>query len=254
MRKKDHVFWTATAIFLLSLALAGITRNQLWLFLMVASYLLRPTLASFGIARRSTDERQMSIQYRSGNIAFAVMMATSIGLAIWLNAHDDKSWEMFNIVIMLGLATKALFNVLLQKNYREVGSRIIIAAGLLALLFVTAENGLSLNGLIEAVPWLDRMALPVIPPGDRNARVRGNGSPSVSHPEQGNHPCPGGDISPALRPPVCGRCVSDASRGGRFTSGPGRCHHATPVNIAKVITIHTSNKENRSHDRLKYSP
>jgi hypothetical protein len=159
MRKKDPVFWTATAIFLLSLALAGITRNQLWLFLMVASYLLRPTLASFGIARRSTEERQMSIQYRSGNIAFAVMMATSIGLAIWLNAHDDKSWEMFNIVIMLGLATKALFNVLLQKNYREVGSRIIIAAGLLALLFVTAENGLSLNGLIEAVPWLVIVAI-----------------------------------------------------------------------------------------------
>ena len=154
MRKRDWIFWVASGIFALSIVIAAITRNQLWLFLMVASYLLRPTLASLGLARRSTDERQMSIQYRSGNIAFAVMIVASIVLAIVQESKGDKSWEMFNIVIILGLATKALFNVLLIKNYREVGSRIIMAVGLLVLLFVTMENGFSLGGLIESAPWI----------------------------------------------------------------------------------------------------
>jgi hypothetical protein len=154
MRKKDSVFWWATVIFLLAIGLAAYSGNQVWLFVMVASYLLRPTLVSLGMARRSTDERQQSIQYRSGNIAFAVMMVASIGLALWLNAKNDPAWEMFNIVILLGLAAKALFNVLLLKNYRAVGSRIIMAVGMLVLLFVAAENGLSLMGLLESAPWL----------------------------------------------------------------------------------------------------
>jgi hypothetical protein len=154
MRKKDTIFWLATTIFVASAVIAGVTHNQLWCFLMVGSYLLRPTVTSLGFARRLTDERQLTIQYRSGNIAFAVMMIASIGLAVWLNVKEDKSWEMFNIVIMLGLATKAFFNILLVKNYREIGSRIIMAAGMLVLLFVAAENGLTLGGLIEAVPWI----------------------------------------------------------------------------------------------------
>ena len=154
MPKRDGIFWAAAGIFLISAALAAVTKEQLWLFLMVASYLLRPTLASLGVARRSIDERQMSIQYRSGNIAFAVMMVASVALAVWQNAKGDPSWEMFNIVIALGLASKALFNVLLVKNYRVVGRRIIIATGLLVLLFVGAENGLSVGGLIESAPWL----------------------------------------------------------------------------------------------------
>ena len=159
LKKKDPIFWSATGIFLVSMALAGVTQNQLWLFLMVASYLLRPTLASLGIARRMMDERQMSIQYRSGNIAFAVMMIASITLAVWLNIKGDHSWEMFNIVILLGLATKALFNVLLVKDYREVGSRIIMAVGMLVVLFVSMENGLSLAGLVESAPWLIIVAI-----------------------------------------------------------------------------------------------
>jgi hypothetical protein len=154
MLRRDSIFWMATGIFVLAILLAAITRDQLWLFLMVGSYLLRPTLASLGLARRSTDERQMSIQYRSGNIAFAVMIVASIVLAVMQELKGDKSWEMFNIVIILGLATKALFNVLLVKNYREVGSRIIMAVGMLVLLFVAVENGFTLGGLIESAPWI----------------------------------------------------------------------------------------------------
>jgi hypothetical protein len=154
LKKKDAIFWSATGIFLLSAIIAEVTQNQLWLFLMIASYLLRPTLASLGFARRSTDERQMSIQYRSGNIAFAVMMIASVSLAVWEYSKGDHAWEMFNIVILLGLATKALFNVLLVKDYREVGSRIIMAVGMLVTLFVAAENGPTLGGLVESAPWL----------------------------------------------------------------------------------------------------
>jgi hypothetical protein len=154
MLKKDWIFWVASGIFALSIVIAAITRDQLWLFLMVACYLLRPTLASLGLAGRSTDERQMSIQYRSGNIAFAVMIVASIVLAVVQQSKGDTSWEMFNIVIVLGLATKALFNVVLIKNYREVGSRIIMAVGLIVLLFVAVENGFSLGGLIESAPWI----------------------------------------------------------------------------------------------------
>jgi hypothetical protein len=154
MLKRDWIFWVASGIFVLAIVLAAVTQDQLWLFLMVASYLLRPTLASLGMARRSTDERQMSIQYRSGNIAFAVMIIASIVLAVVQESKGDKSWEMFNIVIILGLATKALFNVLLIKNYREVGSRIIMAVGMLVLLFVAVENGFTLGGLIESAPWI----------------------------------------------------------------------------------------------------
>lgn len=154
MFKKDRIFWCATGIFVLAIILFAVTQNQLWLALMVASYLLRPTLASLGVGRRLVDERQMSIQYRSGNIAFAAMMVTAIVLAVVQNIKGDHSWELFNIVIIIGLATKALFNVLLVKNFREAGARIIMAVGLMVALFASMSHGLSIDTLVEAAPGL----------------------------------------------------------------------------------------------------
>jgi hypothetical protein len=154
MLKKDRVFWWAAGIFGLAIILFASTGNQLWLALMVASYLLRPTLASLGVARRLVDERQMSIQYRSGNVAFAAMMITAIVLAVAQNIKGDHSWELFNIVIIIGLATKALFNVLLMKNFREAGARIIMAVGLMVALFASMSHGLSLATFFEALPGL----------------------------------------------------------------------------------------------------
>ena len=154
MLKKDRVFWWATGIFMLAMIIFAITGEQLWLALMIASYLLRPTLASLGIARRSVDERQMSIQYRSGNIAFAVMMVTAVILAAVLSSQGDESWEMFNIVIIVGLATKALFNVLLTKNYRQAATTIITAIGLMMTLFSSMSHGFTLMTLAEAAPGL----------------------------------------------------------------------------------------------------
>jgi hypothetical protein len=78
MFKIDRIFWWATAIFVLAIIIFVITGEQLWLALMIVSYLLRPTLTSLGFAKRILDERQMSIHYRPGNIAFAVMMATAV--------------------------------------------------------------------------------------------------------------------------------------------------------------------------------
>ena len=154
MFKKDSIFWAAAGIFALAIVLFVITKEQLWLALMIASYLLRPTLASLGVSRTGVDERQMSIQYRSGNIAFAAMMATAVILAAIQSAKGDPNWDLFNIIIFLGLATKALFNVLLVKNYREGAARIIMAVGLMVTLFASMSHGLSLETFLEATPGL----------------------------------------------------------------------------------------------------
>ncbi|MBK8127836.1 MAG: hypothetical protein IPK53_02505 [bacterium] len=159
MFKIDAVFWSALAIFAIAIAIFAITGEQMWLTLMLASYLLRPTLASLGVAKRLVDERQMTIHYRSGNIAFAVMMVATVVLAAIQSAKGDPEAEMYNIVIILGIATKALFNVLLVKDYRGAAVRIIIGVGAMALLFVVMSHGLSLETLMEGSPWITMIAL-----------------------------------------------------------------------------------------------
>jgi hypothetical protein len=154
MLKKDWIFWCATGIFILAIVLFAITQEQLWLALMIASYLLRPTLASLGIAKRSVDERQMSIQYRSGNIAFAAMMIAAVIMAVVQSAKNDPNWDLFNIIIIVGLATKALFNVLLVKNYRRAATTIIITVGLMMTLFSAMSHAFSLTTLMESLPGL----------------------------------------------------------------------------------------------------
>jgi hypothetical protein len=155
--KKDPIFWWATGIFVLALVLMAVTQDQFWLVLIIGSYLLRPTLASLGLARRYVDERQMSIQYRSGNIAFAVMIITCIILAIKLNADGNPEWEMFIVAIVVGLATKALFNVIMVTNSRKTAANVIIAAGLLLTLFVSigsVDSGLSLGTFLRVASML----------------------------------------------------------------------------------------------------
>jgi hypothetical protein len=157
--KKDSIFWWASAIFVVSLAIFAITQNQLWIFLMAGSYLLRPTLASLGVAKRSVDERQMSIQYRSGNIGFAAMIITCIILAVKLSADGNSNWEEFNLVVIVGLASKALFSVMLEKDRREAGIKIIITAGLLIALFAAADGGSVVGAFMQAFPGLAIVAV-----------------------------------------------------------------------------------------------
>jgi hypothetical protein len=154
MFKKDPIFWMATIIFVSGVIISGITHNQLWLFILAGSYLLRPTLASLNVGKSLIDERQMSIQYRAGNIAFAVIITTCIIMSVYLSIKEDHSWELFNAVVIIGLAAKALSNVILVGNYRDSGTKIIMAVGLLLVLFVALENGFTLGGLVESLPWL----------------------------------------------------------------------------------------------------
>lgn len=141
MLKKDPIFWWATGLFVLALALFAVTQNQFWLALMIGSYLLRPTLASLGVAKRYVDERQLSIHYRSGNIGFAVTLIMCVIYAVKLGAENNPDFELFVSAIIVGLAARALFNVILVKNFREAASTIIIAAGLLIGLFAAFDAG-----------------------------------------------------------------------------------------------------------------
>lgn len=139
MAKRDPVFWWATGIFVAALLLFYLTKDMNWLFLGIGSYLLRPTLASLGVARKHMDERQMTINYRSGNIAFTVTVITCVIIAIKLFAEGDHAFEYFHMVIVVALATKALFNVILIKNFREAAAKILIGVGLLVALFNSFE-------------------------------------------------------------------------------------------------------------------
>lgn len=154
MFRNDSIFWSAAVLSLLAIVMMALTDNQLWLALMILAYLLRPTLASLGVAKRHWDERQMSIHYRSANIAFAVMIGACVVLAGLENAKGNPNWDLFNIVIIAGLAAKALFNVLLVKNYREAATRILMTVGLLIALFGFLSHGFSLISLLEATPGL----------------------------------------------------------------------------------------------------
>ncbi len=158
MLKKDRIFWLAACIFVSGIVMFGLTQNQLWLFILVGSYLLRPTLASLNLstkldANSIVDERQMSIQYRSGNIAFTTMIISCIVMSVYQSSKNDHSWEFFNAIVILGLVAKALSNVFLVGNYRESATKIIIGAGLMLVLFVSLENGFSMGTVIESSPF-----------------------------------------------------------------------------------------------------
>ena len=156
MFRKDPIFWWASGIFVLALLLFAITQNDLCLALAIGSYLLRPTLASLGVANHHIDERQLSIHYRSSNIAFVVMIATSIILAAKLKAEGNHGAEMFYMLIVIGLAAKALFNVVLAKNLRDGATKIIVSAGLLITLFVgmnSVEQGVA-GFIMNVIPGL----------------------------------------------------------------------------------------------------
>jgi hypothetical protein len=152
--KKDPIFWVACGIFVLAFAIFFITKEQLWLFLAIGSYLLRPTLASIGVGRRYTDERQMSIHYRSGNIGFAVTIIMCIIFAIKLSSENNHDFELFIAAIIIGLAAKAVFNVVLAKNFRQTMPKIIIWVGVLVALFASLDAGSVVGVLISILPGL----------------------------------------------------------------------------------------------------
>jgi len=154
MLKKDPIFWGATGIFILALVLFAATQNQFWLTLMIGSYLLRPTLASIGIARKYVDERQMSLNYRSGNIGFAATIIMCVICMVNLGMQENHAFELFALTIIIGIAAKALFNVVLAKNLREGAAKIIIGAGLMIALFSVLDVPSPIGMLVSALPGL----------------------------------------------------------------------------------------------------
>lgn len=151
MNKWDSISWWAAGIFVFSIVAAVITKQDLFLLPMVASYMLRPTLYSLGFASRFADERQIEIQYRSGNIALTIVIGAIIAFII-KNAMEGKPTDEFNTILIIALAARALSGVLLIKNYLEAAVRIAVGIGAMWLLFVTAENGISLEMLMEGLP------------------------------------------------------------------------------------------------------
>lgn len=168
MPRWDAISWWATGIFVLSAVLAGALQNDAFLFLMVGSYMLRPTLYALGIATKSADERQMSIQSRSGNLALTVLIAAIIILAIKARMEERPS-DDFNMLLIVGLAARALVGVLMIGDYRAVGMRIAVGIGSLWILFALAESGLALSGLPEASPGIILIILGLL--GKRQPRI-----------------------------------------------------------------------------------
>lgn len=157
MRERDPIFWISAAVFVLSIVLGAAVHPAL-LALMAFSYLLRPTLYSLGVAHRYADERQLTIQYRSGNIAFMFLVIV-IMVAIGVRVQRGEAPDEYYGILILGIAAKALANVLLGKNGKRMGVTITLAVGSLFVLFGALEEGLSLAAVIHGVPGFVIIAL-----------------------------------------------------------------------------------------------
>jgi hypothetical protein len=169
MRKRDPIFWTATGIFFASLALGAWIHESL-LLLMALSYLLRPTLHALGAAGRYADERQLTLQYRSGNIAFTVLVVGLIVVIADRYARHEPADAMTSL-LFIGLATKALSHRLLGKDWRPTGIIIVLSVASLMTLFGLLEEGLTLAGLMHSVPGIVLAAIGLL--GLRFPRVSG---------------------------------------------------------------------------------
>jgi len=166
MFKKEPVFWWSCCIFVAGLILFTVTQYQIFLMLIVAAFLLRPTLASLGMIKKLVDERELSINYRSSNLAFFVVMIGCVFFAAKLESENDHAYEMFYMVIVIGIVAKALFYTLLTNNFRNTGPKIIITVGLFITLFSVLDSldqGIfSLNFIMNILPGLVLTGLGVI--------------------------------------------------------------------------------------------
>lgn len=155
--KRDPIFWTATGIFAVSLVLAMAVDNG-FLLLMVAAYLLRPTLHSLGFFRKLVDERQLQIQYQAGNVAFAAMVIGNIAVMLYLSGKGDHTFEMVNAVLLIGLTVRALAGLLMVGDPSVAGARIVMAVGGLLALFGVLEGEWP-GAIGHAVPGLMMVGL-----------------------------------------------------------------------------------------------
>jgi hypothetical protein len=155
--KRDPIFWAATCITVVAVAL-GAAIGQEWMLLLLAAYLLRPTLHSIGLAKKLIDERQMQIQFRASNVAFSVLVAGNVLVAVVLMQRGNHAWEMIGAVLMVAIATRALTGLLLVGDPLVAGQRIVTSVGLLLGLFSALEVGFPW-GFVAMLPGLAFAAL-----------------------------------------------------------------------------------------------
>jgi hypothetical protein len=149
MIRRDKIFYSASALSLAGVLLAMLGYDFA-LLLLVAAYLLRPSLHEFGLAKQYADERQLIIHSRSGNIGFLVVMFAAVGFALWRISRGESPEELYQI-IFLGLAARAMTKLILIGEYRKAGVIIISAVGVFLALFIVAEGGLSVSSIFGVV-------------------------------------------------------------------------------------------------------
>lgn len=149
MRKRDPIFYTACGLFAagIGLALAG---QPIALLLVVAAYLLRPTLHAFELAPRFDDERQVQIHSRSGNVGFVAVMLAVVGFSIVRLARGEQPDEMY-LLLIIGLVARAVTNLVMRGDLRKAASIIVIVLGLILATFILLSEGLSLHSAIGLV-------------------------------------------------------------------------------------------------------
>jgi hypothetical protein len=155
MFKWDKLSWIALGIFVTGIILGAVIDN-IYLFLLVAAYLLRPTLLAFGGSKEKyADERQIKIQYHSGNIALTVMIIAMIVFAV-IEYLQGKPYDTYNELIVIGLLTRALVSLIMIGDYKAAAARIGFFMALLLGLFILFD--------ISSEPFKPIVFLIIMPP------------------------------------------------------------------------------------------
>lgn len=161
MFKWDKISWIATVIFLLGLLLGALV-NELFVYLIVGGFLLRSTLLAFGVAKKYADERQMQIQYHSGNIALTVVIVAIIIFAVKAGLSGKTAFDEYVMLITLALVAKGVVALVMLGDYRAAAVRITVVAGSAIVIFSTLSHGFSLGTLMESLPGLLIIAVGLI--------------------------------------------------------------------------------------------
>jgi hypothetical protein len=150
MFKWDTISWIATAIFVAGLALTVFVTDA-FLVLLIGAYLLRPALLAFGLGTPRADERQLTIQFHSGNIALIVVILALAGFYIKARI-DGIPADNYAMLLAIALVTKASIGLVMHGDYKVNGTRIGLFIALLYFLFVALSHSFSLTLLVEGAP------------------------------------------------------------------------------------------------------
>lgn len=138
MFRRDRIFYIACGLTVVGIVLAIFDLAIAILFL-VGAYLLRPTLHALGVANKYADERQIQIFSRSGNIGFLVVMYFAAIMSVIRMANGQPP-DDFHMIIVLGLATKAIIGLLMFGDLRKAGVIILISYGVIMGVFAGMQG------------------------------------------------------------------------------------------------------------------